>query len=139
MWAKRSRSDTTPSTGSRLCPACCWPSGGWQCWKTRPWSGSRTCCRSSRISWPLPNQGAAMSTMSSSFVRAVDFVPVPTRDLEAAAEFYGQTLGLPRSVYSPERNYSEFETGNVTLSVYNPEKMGMAHNLNSNPLALHVD
>jgi predicted enzyme related to lactoylglutathione lyase len=64
---------------------------------------------------------------------------MPTRDLEAAARFYGETLGIPRSVYLPERHYSEFETGNLTLSVYNPEQMGMEHNRNPNPVALHVD
>jgi predicted enzyme related to lactoylglutathione lyase len=76
---------------------------------------------------------------TSEFVRAVDFVGVPTHDLPAAAEFYGSVLGLPRSVYMPERNYSEFETGNLTLSVYDPEKMGMQHERNPNPIALHVD
>ena len=80
-----------------------------------------------------------MSAASSEFVRAVDFVPVPTKDLDASVAFYGQTLGLPRSVYVPERNYSEFETGNVTLSVYNAEKMGLEHHANPNPVALHVD
>jgi predicted enzyme related to lactoylglutathione lyase len=83
-------------------------------------------------------KGAIMST-ESEFVRAVDFVGMPTRDLEAAVQFYGETLGLPRSVYIPDRNYSEFETGNLTVSVYNPEKMGMEHNRNPNPIALHVD
>ena len=72
-------------------------------------------------------------------VTGVDFVPMPTRDLEAAVDFYGSTMGLPRSVYIPERNYAEFEAGNLTLSVYNPEKMGMQHNVNSNAVALHVD
>ena len=76
---------------------------------------------------------------SSEFVRGVDFVSIPTRDLAAAAAFYGETLGLPRSVYLPERNYSEFETGNLTLSVYDPGKMGMQHERNPNPVALHVD
>jgi predicted enzyme related to lactoylglutathione lyase len=37
------------------------------------------------------------------------------------------------------RNYSEFETGNLTLSVYNAEKMGLKHEVNPNPIALHVD
>jgi predicted enzyme related to lactoylglutathione lyase len=73
------------------------------------------------------------------FVRGVDFVGLPTRDLPAAAVFYGETLGLPRSVYMEERNYSEFETGNLTLSVYNAEKMGMRHQPTPNPVALHVD
>src|SRR5436305_13187562 len=79
--------------------------------------------------------------MSSDFeiVHGVDFVGVPTRDLPTAAAFYGEMLGLPRSVYMLERHYSEFETGNLTLSVYNPEKMGMEHNRNPNPVALHVD
>jgi predicted enzyme related to lactoylglutathione lyase len=76
---------------------------------------------------------------SSEFVRGVDFVGVPTRDLPRAAKFYGETLGLPRSVYLEERNYSEFETGNLTLSVYNSEQMGMGFEANANPVALHVD
>jgi predicted enzyme related to lactoylglutathione lyase len=76
---------------------------------------------------------------ASEFVRGVDFVGVPTRDIAAAAVFYGETLRLPRSVYLPERNYTEFETGNLTLSIYDPEKMGMEHKANANPIALHVD
>jgi predicted enzyme related to lactoylglutathione lyase len=79
-----------------------------------------------------------MST-AEQFVRGVDFVGVPTRDLDVAVEFYGEKIGLPRSVYIPDRHFSEFETGNLTLSVYNPEKMGMEHHRNPNPVALHVD
>jgi predicted enzyme related to lactoylglutathione lyase len=77
--------------------------------------------------------------MSPELVKGVDFVGVPTRNLDAAVAFYGETLGLPRSVYLPERNYAEFETGNLTLSVYNAEQMGLEHNVNPNPIALHVD
>jgi len=76
---------------------------------------------------------------ASELVRGVDFVGVPTRDLDAAVAFYGETLGLPRSVYLPERQYSEFETGNLTLSVFNAGKMGLEHNPNRNAIALHVD
>jgi len=76
---------------------------------------------------------------TSEIVTGVDFVGMPTRDLAAAVAFYGETLGLRRSVYNEERNYSEFETGNLTLSVYNPEKMGLEHHRNPNPIALHVD
>jgi predicted enzyme related to lactoylglutathione lyase len=79
-----------------------------------------------------------MST-TQQLVTGVDFVGMPTKDVEAAARFYGDTLGLERSVYNPERNYAEFETGNVTLSVYNAEKMGLEHHINPNPIALHVD
>ena len=76
---------------------------------------------------------------TSEFVRGVDFVGVPTHDIAAAARFYGETLGLPRSVYLEERHFSEFETGNLTLSVYDAEKMGLTHAPNRNPVALHVD
>lgn len=79
-----------------------------------------------------------MST-TEQLVTGVDFVGMPTRDLEAAIEFYGSTLGLPRSVYLRERNYAEFETGNLTLSVFDAEQMGLEHNPNPNAMGLHVD
>ena len=58
-------------------------------------------------------------------VTGVDFVSVPTRDLEAAVGFYGETLGLPRSVYMPDRHFAEFATGNLTLTVIDPQRMGI--------------
>src|SRR5690349_23278615 len=60
-------------------------------------------------------------------VTGVDFVPFSTQDLDKAVEFYGETLGLRRSVYIPERQYAEFETGNVTFSVVVGEAMGIGH------------
>ena len=72
-------------------------------------------------------------------VTGVDFVGCPTKDLEAAVEFYDSTVGLPRSVYIKERGYAEFETGNLTLSVYDAEAMGLPHHTNPNAIALHVD
>jgi predicted enzyme related to lactoylglutathione lyase len=72
-------------------------------------------------------------------VGGVDFVAVPTRDLTESVEFYGETLGLRRSVYMPERNFAEFETGNLTLSVLNAEAMGVPHCVNKNAIALHVE
>jgi predicted enzyme related to lactoylglutathione lyase len=77
--------------------------------------------------------------MGTSLVGGVDFVSLPTRDLEAAVEFYGTTLGLRRSAYMPERNFAEFETGNLTLNVMNAEAMGLPHNVARNAIALHVD
>src|ERR1700730_13208032 len=82
---------------------------------------------------------ATAGTSTKQIIGGVDFVGMPTRDLEQAARFYGETLGLPRSVYVPERHYAEFETGNLTLSVYNPGAMGLEHHVNPNAVALHVD
>jgi predicted enzyme related to lactoylglutathione lyase len=73
-------------------------------------------------------------------VRGVDFVSVPTKNLEEAVRFYGDVLGLRRSVHMPERNFAEFETGNLTLSVIDPGQMGLGeHRPNPWPIALHVD
>jgi predicted enzyme related to lactoylglutathione lyase len=80
------------------------------------------------------------TTETRGIVTGVDFVSVPTQDLERAVEFYGDVLGIRRSVYMPERNFAEFETGTVTLNVHNPERMGIGEfRANANFLALHVD
>ena len=78
-------------------------------------------------------------TSEAQLVTGVDFVGVPTRDLDEAVRFYRDTLGLPCSVHMPERSFAEFETGNLTLSVIVPEKMGMEHFSSRTPIALHVD
>ena len=41
------------------------------------------------------------ATEAPTIVTGVDFVSVPTQDLERAVEFYGTTLGLPSSMYKP--------------------------------------
>jgi catechol 2,3-dioxygenase-like lactoylglutathione lyase family enzyme len=46
------------------------------------------------------------ATETPTIVTGVDFVSVPTSDLERAVAFYGGTLGLRRSVYRPERNFA---------------------------------
>jgi predicted enzyme related to lactoylglutathione lyase len=78
-------------------------------------------------------------TTDSQLVSGVDFVAVPTADIEAAVQFYGGVLGLHRSVYVEERGFAEFETGNLTLSVIDSEKMGLEHNVNRNAIALQVE
>jgi predicted enzyme related to lactoylglutathione lyase len=76
--------------------------------------------------------------VTEELITRVDFVGTPTTDLDRAVAFYGDILGLRRSAYVPERSFAEFETGNVTLSIYNPQAMGMEHHANRNPIALHV-
>jgi predicted enzyme related to lactoylglutathione lyase len=72
-------------------------------------------------------------------IASVDFIGIPTRDLDRAVEFYGTTLGIPMSRHIPERNFAEFETGNLTLNLMNAEKMGLEHHAVRNAIALHVD
>jgi len=54
----------------------------------------------------------------------VDFVSIPTRDLDRAATFYGGTLGFGRDPLS-NSTWPEFTAGNVTLAVVVPEQIGM--------------
>ena len=77
--------------------------------------------------------------MSAQLVSGVDFVSVPTRNLEASVAFFGETLGLPRSVYMPDRGFAEFETGNLTLSVIDADRMGLTLSAGQNAIALHVE
>ena len=53
----------------------------------------------------------------------VDFVAVPVRDVARADRFYGETLGLERNPNSTE-GWVEYETGNVTLALVQPEAIG---------------
>ena len=57
-------------------------------------------------------------------VERVDFVPVPTRDPARARRFYAELLGLDESSSSADSVWPEFETSNVTLGLWQPEKHG---------------
>jgi predicted enzyme related to lactoylglutathione lyase len=82
-------------------------------------------------------------TTQTSLVTGVDFVSVPTQDLEAATEFYGTVLGLPRSsVYQRGGSApvgAEFEAGDLTLSVIVAETLGIEFRPTNVPIALHVE
>ena len=78
------------------------------------------------------------SNTSAGPIDGVDFVAVPTRDLDAAVAFYGTALGLTMSVHRPDRHFAEFETGNLTLNVMEPERMGLPYEPNHNAIALRV-
>jgi catechol 2,3-dioxygenase-like lactoylglutathione lyase family enzyme len=71
----------------------------------------------------------------------VDFVGIPVRDLRRADEFYGKTLGLPRSPHSGDR-WVEYDLENVTLALISPEAMGPqfleGFQPNPQPIALRV-
>ena len=54
-------------------------------------------------------------------VERVDFVDVPTRDVERSIAFYRDVLELPQNPREP----TEFETGNVTLAIWKPEEQGV--------------
>ncbi|HEY7076843.1 MAG TPA: VOC family protein [Solirubrobacteraceae bacterium] len=75
----------------------------------------------------------------SPLVSGVDFVQLPTRDIAEASRFYGDVLGLECSARYGRVPGAEFETGTLTLQLFEIERIGMDFNVAPNPVALHVD
>jgi len=65
-------------------------------------------------------------------VETVDFVAVPTRDVERAVVWYRDVFGFETGAEG------EVETPNVTLSFWNPERDGEAFQPNVAGIALRV-
>ncbi|HYY02763.1 MAG TPA: VOC family protein [Gaiellaceae bacterium] len=67
-------------------------------------------------------------------VEQVDFITIPTRDVERSVAFYRDVLGIPESEYKG----AEVETPNVTLSFWNPEEQGIEFKPNEAGFAVRV-
>lgn len=79
----------------------------------------------------------------ASFVNGVDFVSMPTEDLDRAAEFYENVVGLepgPRWQRPGQPAMGvEFEAGGVTIAIIHCEAFGIEFSPHRVPIALHVD
>ena len=78
-------------------------------------------------------------TTTTSLVTGVDFICIPTRDFDAAAEFYDKVLGLEVSKRWGNMPAGEFETGNLTLAIMQSDAFGIEFRPHGHPIALHVD
>src|SRR4029077_3724080 len=76
-------------------------------------------------------------------VTGVDFVSVPTQDLDRAVAFYENVVGLtpgPRWQRPGQPAMgAEFETGTVTIALIACEALGIEFSPHRVPIALHVD
>jgi predicted enzyme related to lactoylglutathione lyase len=72
-------------------------------------------------------------------ISGVDFVALPTQDYEKAAEFYGETLGLPFRKRWGEMPAGEFQAGNLTIALMQTDAFGQEFKPHGSPLAFHVD
>jgi len=72
-------------------------------------------------------------------ITGVDFITVPTQDYEKADAFYGDVLGLERSIRWGQMPAGEFETGSLTIAVMQSDAFGIEFKPHSHPIALHVD
>jgi len=82
-------------------------------------------------------------TSADSVFSGVDFVSLPTQDLDRAVDFYTNVLGLepgPRWGRTGQNAIgAEFETGTVTLALIVTEALGIEFSPHKVPIALHVD
>jgi catechol 2,3-dioxygenase-like lactoylglutathione lyase family enzyme len=69
-------------------------------------------------------------------IEGTDFISLPTRNLERAERFYGETLGLTRS--EDDTDFVAFETGNVRVLLVDPDAIGVEFAPNQNGFALRV-
>jgi catechol 2,3-dioxygenase-like lactoylglutathione lyase family enzyme len=67
-------------------------------------------------------------------VEQVDFVTIPTRDIERSRAFYHETLSLPLDSNNPR----EVRAGQVTLAFWEPESDGVEFSPNVGGIALRV-
>jgi predicted enzyme related to lactoylglutathione lyase len=84
-----------------------------------------------------------MTTSTASVVTGMDFMSLPTQDLDAARAFYTEVLGLPCSSVWQRPGQpamgAEFETGSMTIALIAPDLLGIPFQANKVPVALRVD
>ena len=69
-------------------------------------------------------------------IQELDFILLPTQDLQRARAFYGETLGL--TIDTDSSRWVEVLAGGVTLALWEPESMGRPFAPTPNPIALRV-
>jgi catechol 2,3-dioxygenase-like lactoylglutathione lyase family enzyme len=78
-------------------------------------------------------------TTTTPLITGTDFITIATKDYDAAAEFYGNVLGLPFGKRWGNMPAGEFETGNLTIAVMQSDAFGIEFQTNNHPLEFHVD
>jgi catechol 2,3-dioxygenase-like lactoylglutathione lyase family enzyme len=71
-------------------------------------------------------------------IERVDFLSIASQDIERSRRFYLETLGLPLDRDVPGSGGFEVWAGDLCLSVWEPEKMGLRFAPNPNHIALRV-
>ncbi len=72
-------------------------------------------------------------------VEKTDFICLPVQDFERAKDFYTNTLGLEFSHTWGDMPAGEFETGNLTIALMQPDAFGLKFSPHKVPIALCVD
>ena len=69
-------------------------------------------------------------------VERTDFMSVPVTDMKRALKFYEETLGIRNT--SPDAAWPEFQTGNVSLYLVDPTRIGGTFAPHTSHIALRV-
>ena len=80
-----------------------------------------------------------MSDTTTPIVTGTDFITVPTKDIAASEAFYGGLLGLTFAKRWGKMPGAEYETGNLTLALMEPEAFGGEFRKSGTAVALRVD
>jgi len=72
-------------------------------------------------------------------ISGVDFVTLPASDIEESRHFYGTVLGLPFVKHYGEMPATEYQAGNLTLSIMEPTAFGQEFKPHALPVAFQVD
>jgi predicted enzyme related to lactoylglutathione lyase len=78
-------------------------------------------------------------TATAPAITGVDFVALPTNDLDASMHFYGTLLGLPFVKRWGDMPAVEYQAGNLTIAIMDPTAFGQEFRPHGAPLALQVD
>lgn len=76
---------------------------------------------------------------TAGFIKGVDFVQIFTENIDTAEAFYGGTLELPELKRYGRMPGIEYQAGNLTLAVIQPDAFGMTFSTNSQIVAFRVD
>src|SRR5215813_5653434 len=77
--------------------------------------------------------------MAEISITGVDFVTVPTNDVEASKRFYGETLGLPFVKQWGSLPGFEYQAGDLTLAIMDPTAFGQEFRPNAGMIAFAVE
>jgi catechol 2,3-dioxygenase-like lactoylglutathione lyase family enzyme len=77
--------------------------------------------------------------METGFIKGVDFVNVYTEDIAKAEAFYGGTLELPELKRYGQMPGIEYQAGNLTIAVMQPDAFGQQFSKSSQSIAFQVD
>src|SRR5215470_3390570 len=77
--------------------------------------------------------------MPAPSISGVDFITIPSNDIEASRRFYGEVLGLPFVKQWGEMPGFEYQAGDLTLAIMDPTAFGQEFQPSAGLLAFAVD